>query len=687
VSVQRDPDLDRIGDEQRWDPHLREFAQYLRATPHPYAHVEPTPHFRQALQRQVMRRAWEQASRPVPPWYRRLLAPQPMAWAAAAVGAVLIVFVAFFFAASPRQTDLINVSVTSPQQNAQAVPIVQPIELDFHQAMDNSSVQVQIQPPTTVRSQWQGNTLTITPVNGLSSNTQYVVTVTSARTAQQQPVGKIQPVTFVTGPTTPPTPIAGPTPTPQPLPIQNQRAIAAIGGLPAVWSADGSGLYVVGPDGALELYQVQGGPAQKIADGVTAFAVAADGTVARIAGGQLTWKSPIATPAQPIALGFRQTALVLATAADVETTGQQRLAVFKETATAAEFSRGGDRLAYLGASGLHLVDLGSGSDTLIGPAHGLGDWSPDGHRYAYATDSGVAIVDAATGSSTKLVDLAGVTGVTWSQLNQLLLSTASTLYLASYTGGSQVTAHKLQDGVFGQPDWAPGTAGLFSFLRGGHVWVARLQASLLQGGPSGAPGMSQGDLVSAFMAARQSQLTDQATSFLDAAARDDFSRLTLIYSDPSTALARYYVLLSQPGRVVVRMVLGRGPVQTAIDETLVIQLDASGRPLIHGATEAPRSPFASGPEVVSVVVTSTQVQVQFDSDLDAGSAVQSAAVSIRGVTTAVQFDSRQRTVTLTVPGGFTAGTTYDLHVGSALQDVGQRHAVPYELQFAGPAGS
>ena len=44
---------------------------------------------------------------------------------------------------------------------------------------------------------------------------------------------------------------------------------------------------------------------------------------------------------------------------------------------------------------------------------------------------------------------------------------------------------------------------------------------------------------------RPAALTD-----LDATGRDAFSRLSLVYSDPS--LARYYVLLSQPGRVVVR---------------------------------------------------------------------------------------------------------------------------------------
>ena len=195
------------------------------------------------------------------------------------------------------------------------------------------------------------------------------------------------------------------------------------------------------------------------------------------------------------------------------------------------------------------------------------------------------------------------------------------------------------------------------------------------------------DLVSGFMAARKGQLGDQALSFLDQAGQTAFARLNLVYTDPSTALARYYVLLSQPGHVVVRLVLAHGAVQTAVDETLAIQPDASGNLRIHGVSEVPRALFASGPEVVSVTVTPNQVKVVFDSDLDGTSATQPGAVALRGVTTASQFDSKSKTVTLTVPGGLTPGQTYDLSIDPSLQDVNQRHAAPYDLTFTGPPGS
>jgi Bacterial Ig-like domain len=687
MSAQRDPELDQLADERQWSGDDRELAQYLRAAPHLYASVEPSPAFRQQLQRRLMREAWELASQPPPPWYRRVLAGPSMAWAGAAIGGVLIVFVAFFYLASPRQTDRIDVRVASPQQNAQLVSTVQPIELQFSQPMDTSSVKVKVEPTTSIKTEWQGNTLKITPVNGLSANTQYQVKVTAAQTAAHQAVSRIDPVTFTTGPRPVPTPSAGPTPSPSTSPVLTPRAIAPIGTPPARWMPDGSGLLVIGPNGQLQLFPLAGGTAQKLADAVSQVAVSPDGSPAWISGSQVTWKTTVISGVQAIALGFRSgsSPLLIATPADVQNADQKRVAVFKETADAADFSPSGDRVVYHGASGIHVVDLAQGRDTLLGPAAGLGRWSTDGRHYAYATDSGVSVADAGAATASPFVDLPGVTGLSWSPGSQLLLSTSGSLYLATYTDAGRATPHRLQDAVFAQPDWAPsGAPGTFSFRRGGEVWVARVQGALA-GGPITpvTPGITQEDLVNAFMTARKNQLGDQALGFLDAAGRDAFARVNLLYTDP--ALSRYYVILSQPGRVVVRLVLVHGTVQTAVDETLTVQTDASGHPLIHGVSEVPRSPFATGPEVVSVSVASGQVQVVFDSDLDSNSTVQPGAITIKGVPSQARFDSKQRTVTLTVPGGLTPGTTYDLVIDPSLQDVNQRHATAYDLQFNGPS--
>jgi Bacterial Ig-like domain len=693
MSARRDGELDDLGDEQGWDPEVRELAHYLRASSQAYAHVEPSAKFRQDLRRRLMREAWEQAARPAQPWYRRFLAPQPMAMAGAAIGAVLIVSVAFL-SLGPQQRDHVNVAVVSPQQNAQLEPAVRPIVLEFSAPMKTDSVHYQIEPTTLVNQTWDqpGKVLTLTPVNALSASTQYKVTVTAATTAQSQQVqvSRIRPVVFSTGPTPTPTPSTSPRPTTPPSPILNPRDLAPVGsGARVHWSIDGTSLYVIAPSGQLQLIPLATGTPQRLADGVTLAAPAPDGSSAAwLSGGQVTFKSTTINNVQPIALGFRAGALLMATGTDVETADQRRVAAFKETATTADFTASGDRVAYLGASGLHLVDLAAARDTLVGPATALGGWGPDGHHYAYVTGAGVSVADAADGSTAALVSLPGATGVSWSRGEQLLMTAAGALYLADYGTGGPAAAHKLtsaQDGTFGSPDWAPNGSGQFSFVRGGDVWVAKLQGAVA-GAPvitPATPNVNQDDLVNSFMTARKNALPDQALAFLDAAGRDAFTRLTLVYTDPS--LARYYVLVSQPGRVVVRLVLVHVAVQTAVDETLVIQPDANSHPFIHSVTESPRASFGSGPEVIRTVVTGNQVQVTFDSDLDASSAVQAGSVSIRGVTTQASYDRPSKTVTLTVPAGLTPGASYDLLIGSGLRDVNERTAVPYDLPFTGPA--
>lgn len=689
MSVHRDPELDDLGDEQGWDPEVRELAHYMRASSREYAHVEPSAKFRQDLRRRLMREAWEQAARPAQPWYRRFLAPQPMAMAGAAIGAVLIVSVAFL-SLGPQQHDHVNVAVVSPQQNAQLEPAVKPIVLEFSAPMKTDSVHYQIEPTTLVNGTWdsQRKVLTLTPVNALSANTQYKVTVTSATTAQSQPVqvSRIRPVVFSTGPTPTPRPSISPRPTPPPSPVLAPRDVAPVGaGTRVHWSIDGSSLYVIGPNGQLQQIPLATGTPQKLADGVSLAAPAPDGSVAWLSGGQVSWKATTINNVQPIALGFRAGALLLVSGSDVETADQRRVAAFKEPATAADLSAAGDRVAYLGASGLHLVDLASARDTLIGPATALGAWGPDGRHYAYLTGAGVSVADAGDASTLPFVALPGATSVSWSRGEQLLMTAAGSLYLADYGSGAPATAHRLtaaQDGTYTAVDWAPNGSGQFSFVRGGDAWVARIQGAVA-GTPTitpATPNVNQDDLVNSFMNARKNGLADQALTFLDASGRDAFTRLTLIYTDPS--LARFYVMLSQPGRVVVRLVLVHGAVQTAVDEALGIQPDANNHPFIHSVVETPRTSFGSGPEVIRASVTANQVQVTFDSDLDAASA---SAVSIKGVTTQSSYDRASKTVTLSVPGGLTPGASYDLLIGSGLEDVNGRTAVPYDLPFTGPA--
>jgi hypothetical protein len=383
---------------------------------------------------------------------------------------------------------------------------------------------------------------------------------------------------------------------------------------------------------------------------------------------------------QPLALGFHGGDVVFATSRDVELgAARTRLTTLAEEAQAADLSPGGDRLAYRGASGnLHVVDLTTGKDSQIGLAGGLGDWSADGRRYAYPTDAGIAATDGV--ATSPLVSLAGVTGLDLTRGN-LVAITQSSAYLANADGSG---LHRLQNGAYEQPLWSP-TGRSFAFRRSGIEFVA--QVTELQGaqGTLAASTAAQDELVANFMAARIGLRRDQALSLLDPTAQALFGTLNdLLYPDSPT-LARYYVLLSQPGREVVRLVLTQGPAQTAVDETLVLRPDANGNPLIHSVTETPRAAFASGPEVVKVTVNGGQVQVQFDSDLKANTVA--SAVSLKGAGTQATYDARSRTVTLTAPGGLPAGSPSYLEISSGLQDVGLRSAVPYELSLSASSGN
>ena len=686
MSSQRDPELDELFEESQ---ELRELAQFMRRRPHPAAHVEPSPHFRVVLKQRLMREAWERAAHPPLPWYRRVLAPQPLAWAGAAVGALLIVFAAFMFANTPGGTSS-TVAVHSSLDGIQTASLVNPIPLSFTQPMNESSVQtaVKIVPATEVTYQWQDpQHLAITPVHNLAPNTQYVVTIsTSAKTQNGQVLTQAAPVQFVTQPPSPspsPSPTSHPTSTPSPL-VATPHLVAPTGGPASRWSLDGTKLYIVGPGGQLQTWPVQGsGAASSIQpDGVTLIAIGPDGNLAYLRDGQITYGALTVPNVQALAIGFGQSGLVFATSSDVQTSDQHKLAGFSEQAAAVDFSPGGDRLVYRGASGsLHLVDLTAhpAKDQLIGPSTGMGEWSTDG-RYAYQADAGVFVVDGTTGASSKILDFPGLAGLTWSRTGQMLLSTSSAVYL--YTPGDVSGAKKLSDGTYGQPEWAP-SGGYFSFRRGTDLWVARVLGAPTGAG-SGPTSTIQDDAVNGFMTARKNGQVDQATAYLDASGLAAFGpgKLSLVYTDPTQpTLARYYVLLSQPNRVVVRLVLTRGTLQSAVDETLLLQA-TGGKVLIHGVTETARASFGVGPEIVRVVVTADQVQLFFDSDLDPGT-VQ-GGVSVKGVSGLASYDAKAKAVTIPVTGLLTPGAPYDLLVGASLKDTPNgRQAVPYELQLVG----
>ncbi|MBO0685082.1 MAG: Ig-like domain-containing protein, partial [Candidatus Dormibacteraeota bacterium] len=89
----------------------------------------------------------------------------------------------------------------------------------------------------------------------------------------------------------------------------------------------------------------------------------------------------------------------------------------------------------------------------------------------------------------------------------------------------------------------------------------------------------------------------------------------------------------------------------------------------------------AGPNVLKVTVSSTQVSITFDSDLNP--ATVDGGVTIAGVASQVTYDARSRTVVLTPEGGLDSGTSYQLEVTDGLRDVNGTPAAGFTLPFNG----
>ncbi len=666
MSRRYDPEIDELFAE----PGLRDVARLMSLTQAP--EVRPDPAFRSDLRRRLMQQAWAMNERPRSFW-AGLFAPQRLALAGGLVGVVLIGLVAILVM-HPGGSFQEVLPPTSPLDNAQQVSVVKPIELDFNQPMNHQSVEqaVQVAPATPLKFDWKGNTVFITPVTGtLAPNTQYQVTVApTAVTANNQPVTQAKVITFVTQPAPTPRPTITPSPSATPSLVSDEKALAPIGQQAAQWSADGATLYLLGPDGKLGSVPAAGGDVKVLATGVKLFTLGPAGPIFQRAGGIDAFTpggtvEPLAANANAVALGVRQGKLVYVEGKQVHATGVQQLA---ETPSAAWFSPSGERLAYQAPTGFHVFDLASAHDVVLNGATAFLAWSPDGLRFAYQGADGV--YTTGDGSAAVRVSSLAASGLAWSQRDELLIASPNALSLVNADGNNLRT---LAAGDYGQPGWSP-AAGTFSFVRGGQLYAARTAAA--QTGPA-----AQLDevlkLVDSFVKARIAGATDQANAFLDPAAKD--------YPDPTLKPARYFVILAQPGQATVRLVLGDKKEESAVDETLYLQRAANGTLLIHKVTASPPRLLGKGPELLSVKVSSDQLQVEFDSFLDPA-AISGVVVSdAAGKPVLVKISAKDRMVTVAIPGGLASGASYQLGLNAALTDVnGHKFNGAETVQLLGP---
>ena len=675
MSPDHDFELDGIFED---DPDLRGFVEVVRAVPHHRA--EPDPAFRSDLRRRLMREVWRMQEEGAAPWYRRLLSPPRMVWGAAMASVLLIAFtvvVLMDHAGTGQQ-----VVVASPIANMQKVGLAEPIELRFNQPMDRRSTQraVHIEPATQVAYQWKSSSrLLVTPVNGrLAPGTRYDVTVTpKAQTVNGQALPEAKHVTFVTVQITPPPAPPVSTPTPRPTSgggnpvLTGARRLGPAGSQPAAWSADGSQLFVIDPAGQLVAYPAAGGGPQVIVPSGVRMVAAGPSGPASVSGQALTYNGQNLPGANPLAIGFSGQTLLYVKGQKVMQADGTSVASLNEQPSVASFAPGGARLAYLGPSGVHIVDLSAGNDQLAAATGTAGSWSADGATYAYPTGTGLSLVGSGSGGNS-LATQGGATSLSWSHDGQILLATPGGLYLVPASGG---TTHQLGPAGLSEPLWSPTQGTTLAYKQGGSEWIAQVTYANPQA-------LSQEAVVASFMSHREAQDTAGASQLLDDAGQAAFQSLTLVYGN-GRKLTRHQVLLDQPGRVIVRLILNDGNQEWAVDETIALHRDGEGRLLIHGATDAAQRPLNRGPEVISVQVGASRIQVTFDSNLDPST---TSAVNVSGASSQTSYDDGSRTITISLDHPLDPGSTYRLQVPGSLRDMAGRPALPLTLSFLGAGG-
>jgi Big-like domain-containing protein/WD40 repeat protein len=696
MSEHMDPELNEV----LADPELIRIARMLSSVTSPEPPLDDA--FKTGLRRQLMADAWRTVEGKNT-WWRRLLAPQALAWAGAAAVVVVVASVVLYTTNQPTGGGPFEIVITSPLKDSSAVALQQPILVSFNQPMNHQTTEhaVEITPATNVTFTWAGGDtqLYVQPTSGnLAPNTQYQVTIGPGATTQAgTPLAAPTTITFVTQPVASPTPPTSPTPRNNSLLTGQQQLTAAYppSGTTyrVIWSADSSTIYFVGAGGALESVPAGGGAAKTLVpDGASLPAIAPAGDrLAYVRGGKIeiltlatgATTELVVTPA-PTALSWVKDQLFWGTNEGVyqaAIAGPVRIASIpppNDDTAIVSIAPDGAHAVFAGAKALHLLDIVSGKVVdLVGGSTTFQGWSPDGTRVVFndviADMNGRTITSLAAGD------------VSWSAKNEILLGGDTGLYEVR-PDGSGLT--KLADGTYDLPVWAP-DGSTFAFVRAG-LWVATAPAP-----PPPAPQTDQAaSVVTAFMQARLEGNADRALVYLDDAGKAAYNTGNPPLIPLSEAgFKRFYILTSEVDpsttngvRVVVRMVFAQGKVETStLEETLTLKRAEPTDPfLIDAVTAGSQRDVGKGPEVVAVKITSTQVEVTFDSDL--------VPTSVAGV---ILQDSQGRVVTatqtytdrmVTFSGlQLTPGAHYRLVVVPTLRDVGDRHAESeYDLDLVGP---
>ena len=693
MSGQMDSELNEI----LGDPELIRLAQVLHSSTMPEPPLDDA--FKTGLRRELMAAAWRTVDSKNT-WWRRLAAPQGLAWAGAAAMVVIVASVVLY-TTQPTNTGPFEIIVGSPQQDAGAVALQQPILVSFNQPMNHQTTEraVQITPATTVTYTWGGDTqLYVQPTSGnLAPNTQYQVTIGPGATTQAgTPLATPKTITFVTQPTASPPPTPPPSPRPNALGASELTTAYPPAGAtyPVVWAPNSTTIYFVGAGGALDSVTTQGGAVKTlVADGASLPAISQSGDrlayvragkieILDLAGGTTT---EVPVDAAPTTLRWVDDRLYWGTNAALyrlDAGVPSKLGDISQLSGAfVSIAPDGRHALVQVADTLVIVDLASSKTSTLcggGCATTFQGWSPDGSRLIY--NSLIADLSGKTIASLPAAD------VSWSAKGEILLGSDTGLFEVR-PDGTGLT--KLADGTYNMPVWAP-DATTFVFLRGA-LWVATAPP------PPPVPAATDQAVavVNAFMQARLDGNADRATLYLDDAGKAAYNagNPTLIPINDA-GFKRFYVLTSEVDpsmtnsvRVVVRMVFGQGKVEkNAVEETLTLKRVETTDPfLIDAVTVGSQREVGKGPEVVAVKVTATEIDVTFDSDLVSTTVAGVSLQDGQGVIVNGTLTYTDRTVTFTGLQ-LTPGAHYRLVVVPIVQDVGGRRAASeYDLDLVGPS--
>lgn len=707
-----DPDLDAIFE----DLDLLELAGRLHAVTPPA--VSPDPAFRSSLRRELMRQAWSMKE-PTLPWWRRFTSPPGLAWTAATVGVALLAFVAFEFHNQPG--DHTFVLVNSPLDKAQAVTVQESIPLVFNQPMNHASVEaaVKVQPATRVTFQWTGDTLYVHPRAGqLAPNTQYRIKVLpTAQTSAGQPVAKTELISFVTAPVTVPGPSPSPSPSPATEPAQLRRLAEVTGAQATAWSTDAATVYVAGAEGVEALSLDGSAPLVLEHAPADRLAVSPDGSQVLYSGPSGTALVETSGGAPPLllsstpstAVGWQgQTPVFVSGARALEvapaagaTPGSaassppapapSQLAALPAPPTDASFSPDGERLAYASPAGTAVLDLRTGASTAWPEAASDFTWTPSGGRLAFVSKDAVMAAQADGSGAARIATLdkggkaqvtaAGGGGVelAWSAQGVLAVATDQGLWRTSSAGAGPIHVATAASRAL---SWAPDGSGI-ALASSGWVGVAPFAD------PSSTPSRAAGDgVVNGFMEARVADQTGAAAAFLDPKAQAAYG--AALGAPAGSRVERDFVLASERVtgglRYLVRVLLAQGQVETAqFDETLTVVSGPSGKPLIDQVQDTAPTPVGQGPSVVAVQIYRSEIQLTFDSDLQAGTVPGAVSlVGPDGNALASTVTYAGRVATLRVPA-MVPGAAYQLVVASSISDIdGHQLPLAYTVSVTGP---